>query len=162
MQIVIERAEQQAADWLAKKQSPCVVMTCDDMSEAETVGQTLLKLNIGVLVTYRRACDLMLNAPAGRVAIVILATKDTPTVVRRTLRWLRHRWPHCPVTVLGDTGSGDLEMAAREGGASFLTRPVTCEEWLAVLSHTLAGHLKVEREPSTAQMSKAEFQTDNK
>lgn len=137
-------------------------MTCEDMSEAEAVGQTLLKLNIGVLVTYRRTCDLMLNAPAGRVAVVILATKDTPAVVCRTLQWLRHHWPRCPVTVLGDTGSGELEMAAREGGASFLTRPVTCEEWTALLSHTLMGQSKVEREPSTAQLSKAEFQTDNK
>ncbi len=149
-----QRHEQEPAKRLAK-QCPCVVMTCEDMSEAEAVGQTLLQLNIGMLITYRKASDLMSNAPAGWVAVVILATKDSPAVIRRTLQWLHHRWPRCPVTVVGDIGSGDHEMAAREGGASFLSRPVTCEEWTAMLSHTLAGHSKVEREPADgAHLSK--------
>ena len=79
----------------------------------------------------------MLNAPSGRVALVILATSDVPAVLARTLRWLRHRWPKCPVTVVGDVGSGEHEIAARQGGATYLTRPVSDQQWAAVLSNVL-------------------------
>lgn len=148
------RHEQEPTSRLAMQRA-CVVMTCEDLSEAEVVARTLLQLNTGMLITYRKASDLVSNAPAGRVAVVILATKDSPAVTRRTLEWLRHRWPRCPVTVVGDIGSGEHEMAAREGGASFLSRPVTCEEWTAMLSHTLVGQSKVEREPADgAHLSK--------
>ena len=117
----------------------CIVMACTDMSEADKVGETLLELNMGCLVTYRRAEDLMYNAPAGKVALVILATRDNPTMVRRTLRWLRHRWPRSPVMVVGDEGCGDHEMAARTGGANYLARPITPQQWSALLCHALGG-----------------------
>ncbi|MFB3891769.1 MAG: hypothetical protein ACE15C_07070 [Phycisphaerae bacterium] len=109
------------------------------MSEADQVGRQLSELNTGCLVTYRRIEDLAQNAPAGKVALIVLATDDEPAVTGRTLKWLRHRWPRCPVTVVGDTGCGEHEMAAREGGACYLTRPVRCEEWAALLTHVLGG-----------------------
>ena len=117
--------------------SLCIVMACADMSEADLVSRQLQELNKGCLVTNRRAEDLMCNAPAGMVALVILATTDAPTVLARTLKWLRRRWPGCPITVVGDVGSGRHEMVAREGAAWYLTRPVSAEEWAAILSHAL-------------------------
>jgi len=115
----------------------CIVMVCDDLTEAATVGQELSKLNNGTLVAYRTVRDLALNGPAGRVALVILATNDTPAIIRQTLGWLRGHWPRCPVTVVGQSGGGDHEMAAREGGACYLTRPVAPEQWAAILTHLL-------------------------
>ena len=115
----------------------CVVMACTDMSEAELVGRQLLEVNSACLVTYLRAEDVKTNLPAGKVALFILATADTPTSIGQTLRWLRNRWPSCPVVVVGDEGSGDYELAARVGGACYLTRPVGPEQWNAVLIHAL-------------------------
>lgn len=115
-----------------------VVMACSDMQEADQVGQCLSELKSGCLVTYLKAEDLALNAPSGTVALVILATDDSATVLGKTLDWLRHRWPRCPITVVGDGGCGEHEMAAREGGATFLTRPVSPGHWLAILSHAFS------------------------
>lgn len=115
----------------------CIVMACADMSEADAVGRQLLELNSGCLVTYRTAEDLVHNAPAGRVAMVILATADTVEVIGKTLIWLRRRWPHCPITVVGDQGGGKLEMIARKTAANFLTRPVSPGQWKGLLSHVL-------------------------
>jgi FixJ family two-component response regulator len=122
---------------LTYERSVCVLMACSHMREADQVGRQLLEQHTGCLVTYLRVRDLVLNAPTGRVALVILATDDPPNVLRRTLDWLRHRWPRCPVTVVADGGCGETEMVAREGGASFLVRPVDHSEWSALVSHAL-------------------------
>ena len=114
-----------------------VVMACADMREAAQVGRQLTEVNTGCLVTYRRAEELQRNVPTGKVALVILATEDRPQMMRRTLRWLKQRWPGCPITVVGNAGCGEDEMVAREGGAVYLTRPVTDEHWRAVLVHAL-------------------------
>lgn len=115
----------------------CVVMVCSDMQEADQVGHCLQELNTGYLVTYCKAEDLLRNAPSGMVALVIVATDDSPPVLRGALHWLRRRWPGCPITMVGDAGYGDHEMIAREGGATFLTRPVSPEQWAAILLHAL-------------------------
>jgi len=115
----------------------CIVMACSDLREADQVSRQLAELNTGYLITYRRGEDLMLNAPTRKVALVILATEDDPPALRIALRWLRHNWPRCPVTVVSDAGSGEEEMAAREGGAGFLTRPVSAGQWSSLLSHAL-------------------------
>ena len=116
----------------------CAVMACSDMQEAVQVGRCLSELNMGCLVTYLKAEDLVLNTPAGPVALVILATDDSTAVLRRTLIWLRNRWPGCPISVVGNAGCGDYEMAARENGAMYLTRPVRDAEWSAILSHAFS------------------------
>lgn len=119
-------------------ESVCVVMACSDMKEADQVGRHLSELNTGCLVTYLKAGDFMLNTPSGKVVLVILATDDSAPVLRKSLDWLRRRWPGCPITVIGDAGCGEHEMAAREGGAVFLTRPVSAEQWSAILSHAFS------------------------
>jgi DNA-binding response OmpR family regulator len=116
----------------------CIVMVCEDLSEADQIARLLEEQEVACLVTYRRAEDLVVNAPRAKVALIILAGNEKPALMSRTLRWLRRRWPHCPVTVVGCTGDNGLEMAARAGGATYLVRPVTREEWLAILEHGLA------------------------
>ena len=120
----------------------CVVMVCDDMSEADHVSRRLSELNTCCLVTYRRLQDFTSGVPAGKVALVILATNDESAVVGRTLHWLRNRWPRCPVAVVGDTGGGSAEMTARQGGACYLVRPVDPEHWSALLSHAIGGQAR--------------------
>ena len=115
----------------------CVVMACADKGEAEAVSKQLLQLNNGYLVTYRRAEDLVHNQPTGKVALVILSVWDNPAHLGRIIRWLKHRWPTCPVTVVGDEGGGEDEMAARMGGALYLTRPVFPTQWTDLLEHVL-------------------------
>ena len=115
--------------------SVCAVMACSDMQEAVQVGRCLSEENMGCLVTYLKAEDLVLNAPNGPVALVILATDDSTKVLGQTLTWLRNRWPGCPITVVGDAGSGEHEMAARQHGATYLVRPVRDADWSAILSH---------------------------
>ena len=123
-----------------------IVMVCEDDHEAEQIGRQLSEQNKGCLVTFRKTEDLLTNVPSGKVALIILATNDQPALIARTLKWLRHRWPRCPLTVVGDVGCGENEMAAREGGACYLTRPVVPEQWTAMLSHVLGGPQVVERE----------------
>lgn len=115
----------------------CIVMACDSADEAAEVGRLIWQVNTGSLITYRRAEDLMFNSPSGKVALVILATGDSPQVIGRILSWLRHRWPRCPVAVIGNAGGGELEMTARTGGASYLARPVSPDQWAAMIQHVL-------------------------
>jgi len=125
-------------------------MTCSDMQEADQVSRCLSELNTGCLVTYLQAEDLMLNAPGGKVALLILATNDSPAMLRQTLRWLRNRWSGCPITVVSDVGSGEHEMAAREGGALFLVRPVADRQWSAILARALEVAQQSPSEPAAS------------
>lgn len=121
-----------------RRERLCIVMACDDAAEAARAGEMLSKVNNGILVTYRRADDILLNRPVGKVALVVLATPEEPAAIERTLKWMRHRWPHCPVTVIGSGGDCAMEMAARRGGASFLARPVSPQAWEAMIDHAFA------------------------
>ena len=112
-------------------------MACADKGEADAVSKLLLKQNTGYMVTYRRAEDILQHQPAGKVALVILSSWETPAKLGRIIGWLKHRWPRCPVTVLGSEGGGEDEMAARQGGALYLTRPVHPEQWTDLLEHVL-------------------------
>jgi FixJ family two-component response regulator len=113
-------------------------MACDDMRAADAVGLTLSQQNTGTLAVYGRLEDLMASPPSGRVAVVILDTHEPPAAVRRALDWLRRRWHRCPITVVGDAGGGEQEMVARQGGATYLTRPVNEELWSSLISHAFA------------------------
>ncbi|MHC4717631.1 MAG: hypothetical protein ACYS5V_11725 [Planctomycetota bacterium] len=120
-----------------RRERLCIVMTCQDSAEARQVQTLVSQVNNGVLVTYRKPQDLLLNYPAGRVVLIILATAEEPADMGRTLAWMRHRWPHCPVTVIGDEGGGEVEVVARAGGAVFLTRPVDPTTWESMVHHVL-------------------------
>lgn len=74
--------------------------------------------------------------------MVILAGRECAEETGRVLHWLRHRHPHCPVTVIADAGAGEEELTARSGGAIFMARPVTGEQWTALLSGVLARGLQ--------------------
>lgn len=115
----------------------CIVMACEDLDEANQVSHQLLQVNRGSLITYRRAEDVISNSPAGRVVLIILAGSDDPEAIGATLTWMRHRWPYCPVAVIGDTGGGSLEIAARKGGASYLVRPVSPQQWAGLVQCVL-------------------------
>ena len=127
----------------------CIVVACTDASEAEQIARQLSKPNRGRIITYRRAEDLLHNAPTGTVSLLILASTETTATLERTLKWLRNRWPRCPVTVVGDAGCGDYEIAARAGGAHYLTRPVAAEDWSAIFQH--AQKVASDRAQETAQ-----------
>jgi len=111
-------------------------MVCAD-DEAEQIGRQLPEVNANCLITYRRMEDLVFNAPTGKVALVILAANDDPAVTQRTLKWLRHRWHGCPITVVSGAGGEEHEMAARKGGAMYLASPVEPKQWSAMVSHVL-------------------------
>jgi DNA-binding response OmpR family regulator len=129
-----------------RRERLCVLMACGDAAEAAQVGQQVLKVNKGSLVTYRRAEDVLLGSPAGRVVLIILASGEDPRIVGRNLAWMRRRWPQCPIAVIGEKGGDATEMAARIGGASYLTRPVRPEEWAALVEHVLSTKLGVAKE----------------
>lgn len=124
---------------LGSTATACLVMVCKDLNEADQIASLLAQYDAGCLVTYRRAEDLVTSAPQGRVSLVILAGEEDPAAVGRMLKWLRRRWPDCPVTVVGSPNNKDLELAARTGGASYLVRPVSTEEWTSVVCHTMKG-----------------------
>jgi len=125
-------------DYARRRETLCIVMACEDASEASQVGEQLLQVNTGSLITYRRAEDVLVNSPAGKIALIILASTDDPATLSRTLRWMRHRWPRCPIAVVGDSGGDPLELAARSGGASYLARPVAAEQWATLVGHVLS------------------------
>jgi hypothetical protein len=108
--------------------------------EAEQVRRQLWDQKIGCLMTYRRVEDMMLNCPTGRVAMVILAEEDAPADTQRTLNWLRRRWPACLITVVGGTDGVEHEMAARRGGAFYLTPGEAEQQLPGMVSHVLRAH----------------------
>ena len=77
------------------------------------------------------------------MGLVVWAGQDSPGVLRRMLKWLRRRWPQCSITVVGDKGCGEHEMAARQGAANYLTRPVARGQWAALLAHALVATVRV-------------------
>jgi hypothetical protein len=91
----------------------------------------------GCLVTYEAAEDFVLNPPAGRVAMVILAGEEGPAATQRTLRWLRRRWPACPMTVVRGAGGVEHEMAARRGGALYLSSGEVARQLPEMVSQAL-------------------------
>jgi hypothetical protein len=118
-----------------------IVMACQDRLETEQVGQELLKVNSGRLQAYRRIRDLICNPPTGPITSAILATHDGQAEVTEALEWIRRQWPRCLTIVIGDTGCGRQERMARQGGALFLTRPVSAEQWLAIVCHASGDNL---------------------
>jgi DNA-binding response OmpR family regulator len=112
-------------------------MVCKDQNEADQVASLLAQHDAGRLVTYRKADDLIVSTPNGRVSLVILAGDEAPAAVGKMLKWLNRRWPHSPVSVVGSPGDNSLEMVARSGGASYLVRPIAVEEWSAVVTHAV-------------------------
>ena len=116
----------------------CIVMVCG-RDEADQVRRQLADYDAGCLITYKRVEDLVLNAPSGKVALVILAARQDAATTKRTLKWLRHRWPDCSVAVVGDPDAADDERIARQGGAMYVARPVESDYISAVVSHVLGG-----------------------
>lgn len=126
-----------SAFWSAAR-CPCIAMSSTEASEEDQVGHALLQHNTGVLITYRRALDLLQNVPAGVLAMVILAAREPAADVRVALEWLRRRRHDCPVTVVADSGGGAEEIVARVGGAIFMTRPVGAAQWSALVAGAIA------------------------
>ncbi len=113
----------------------CVVMTCQNIFETDQVGRELLRLKVysGRLQAYGQIRDMISNPPACSITSAIIAAGDSQAELRGALAWFRRYWPRCPVTVVGDRGCGAEERTAREGGALFLTRPVSVEQWSAIV-----------------------------
>lgn len=109
------------------------MMVCTDMSEAEQVRRQLLQFNNACLITYQNVGDMVCNRPSDGVALVILATDNAPQPLAKTLSWLRNVWPESSLAVIGNKGCGDYEIASRAHGAVYLTRPVSAEQWSALV-----------------------------
>jgi len=137
----MDATEQPAPTMRSARHRSCIVVMCADR-EAEQIGRQLSELDSGCLITYRRLEDMALNSPTGKVALVVLAGVDAPAVTRRTLKWLRHRWPGCPLAVVGDVGGGEDERAAREGGAMYVTRPAAPSQVWQMVAHVLGGRTR--------------------
>lgn len=122
----------------------CVVIVDAHWQEVEQISRLLegLQTNTGSLVTYRRMIDLIHSPPPiGHVAMVVLASDDPPEVLTRALHWLRNRYLGSAMVVVGDDGCGEHELAARIGGANYLTRPIHSGQWAGLLSHALSQAL---------------------
>lgn len=122
----------------------CVVIVDAHWQEVEQISRLLagLQTNTGSLVTYRRMVDLIHSPPpSGHVAMVVLASDDPPEVLTRALHWLRNRYLRSAMVVVGDDGCGERELAARIGGANYLTRPIHSGQWSGLLSHALSHAL---------------------
>jgi DNA-binding NtrC family response regulator len=122
----------------AHRQRLCVLLTCDRPAEADLARLAVSQVNNTILATYRKSKEILASRPVGRAALVILAAAEEAHAVRRTLSWLRHGWPRCPVAVVGEAGSVEMELTARIGGASFLPRPVDPGAWTSIIHHALA------------------------
>lgn len=121
----------------AYRQRLCVLLTCDKPAEAGWARAAVSQVNNTILATYRKSKEILASRPVGRTALVILAAAEEADAVRRTLSWLRRRWPSCPVAVVGEAGSVEMELTARIGGASFLPRPVDPGVWMSIIHHAL-------------------------
>jgi hypothetical protein len=95
-------------------------------------------VNIGSIVVYHRLVDLLHAPPRGEdLGLIVLGDQIEPAALVRTLRWLARQYPLATLAVLADTGSGACEVAARLGGAVFLTRPYQQPDWSDLLGHTV-------------------------
>ncbi len=118
------------------RNSGCILVVCGDC-EAPRISRELSEINSGYVVSYRRVEDLVLNAPTGKVALVILAGRETPTVRERTLKWLRRRWGDCVITVVDSETSTEAEMTARKGGAMYMAEQIAPDKLSDLVSHVL-------------------------
>ncbi len=57
--------------------------------------------------------------------------------VGTALRWLGRRWPRCISVVVSGAADRQLEVRVRSFGAMYVVRPVSYEEWLAILDSGL-------------------------
>lgn len=129
----------------ARVRSATVALITQDTVEANQVSRLLEGLEAGCLVTYRRVEDLLLNSPRGKVALVILASESSPENVGKALRLIRRNWWTAGLAVVGGPEDRQLEIAARECGASYFARPVQEAEWVAMFEHVLAKAHKLAR-----------------
>jgi len=113
----------------------CIIMVCKNDYEVDQVSGLLFQVNSATLITYRRLEDLILNRPTGEVVLFILADGDEVKMLEKMLEWSHSRWPYSSMVVIGDEGEGEMEIAARKGGAYYLTRPVSQWEWKALIQH---------------------------
>ncbi len=126
----------QPAMRLAKKRLN-VALVCAGGCEVQQLAQAVLQSNSGCLVTFQRVTDLLHNSPAGKLSMIIVSSEGQADTLGEGLGRLRHRWPHCPLAVVGGLGSGAHELVARQHAAVYLTRPVTQAQWLALVSAVL-------------------------
>lgn len=122
----------------------CIVVACEDHDDTEAIDRELSQVKRSRLRAYEGLWQLREHPPRQDVAAVILATSDDPETIGQTLQWARHRWPRCLATVVGDVGGESQEMAARQNGANFLTRPVTKVQWRAVVRHAIGREQSLE------------------
>lgn len=138
--------------WPPTTEERCVVVVNAHLEESDLLGRLLMQLqvNTGRVVTYERLADLLHNPPpTGSGGLIVVATKDAPALVMQALLWLRDRYGRCMMLVIGDEGCGELELAARAGGANYMTRPVDREQWLVLLSQVFAPVIaSAPREPA--------------
>jgi hypothetical protein len=118
-------------------------MVCES-EKAEQFGRQLWDQKMGCLMTCRRVKDMMLNCPTSQVALVIMAEEDAPADTQRALSRLRHRWPGCPMIVVGGIGGVEHEMAARQGGAFYLAPGEAAQQLPDMVSHVLRAHARGE------------------
>ncbi len=116
---------------------PSVVVLAEDTGEADQIVQALSRLNSGRLLRFSHASELATNIPTTQVDLVVLAANDSPECIRGVLRWTRRLWSGCLPLVVGWRGGGPTELAARENGALFFGRPVSSENWDAVIAGAL-------------------------
>jgi len=121
----------------APGRSAFVVMVCSDPDEVDRVSRLMRDMGSCSLVTYRRICDLAMNAPRNGASLVVLADDSPQPMVEHSLRWLRRWCPGASVAVVGSTDRPNLEIVARSGGASYFVHPVAEDQWRALLEHAL-------------------------
>lgn len=128
---------QQCRDRAIPGCSATVAMVCRDDAEAARVGQLLEGIGSGSLMTFRRTEDISSNAPRRAVSLVVMTGMSDADITRDSLRKLRRSLPRVALAVIGETSSIELEIAVREAGAIFFVKPVTDEQWVAMLEHAI-------------------------
>ena|GEM_PF-2935687 len=110
-----------------------IVMVCADLSDIESMALSLGKLNNVSLLTYDRSAELRHNPPVGAIALFVLIDREFLESTADTLQWLDRYWPHTARAVVGETGLGKQELAARIGGAIYIVDPVSRRQWRSLV-----------------------------
>jgi len=121
----------------------CAVVGNARMGEASQISKSLAaSLRDGCVLEFSSLTDIVNCMPAGSLDLLVLTADQSPAETGELLRWARRNWPGCRVIVVCQDSDLELERVVRSNGGLFFVRPVSLEQWHALLQnveHTQLG-----------------------
>ena len=112
-----------------------VVLISARTEEASQLGRLLKTEQSGSLIQYDSWADFIQGPPRLSSCVLAIDTELLGKGLDQAVEIVRRRLPSTGrLFLIGSSGGGAEEIAARSSGAGYLVRPVHPETWLRILS----------------------------